>query len=138
MFENKWFLFLALFFALILILILGSSMSRTLTPTPESNSFWETSPEGGNNFNDLWGEADFSIGAGIEESGSDLPNSLTPEEEIAMGEKLTHFMSLDDVENLTDEELMRLNEELNKLTLDEIKRMSIGEFIAMIRRIKNE
>ncbi len=51
---------------------------------------------------------------------------------------MMQFMSLDEVQNLTNEEWFALEEELNNITLDEMKRMSIGDFIGILRRVKNQ
>ncbi len=64
--------------------------------------------------------------------------SLTLDEQTKISNTMTQFMSLDEVQNLTNEEWLILEEELGNITLNEMKRMSIGDFVGILRRVKNQ
>jgi hypothetical protein len=91
-----------------------------------------------NNFDNL----DFNIDDNDEfrrerEEREEKENSITLEEELIIGERLNEFMSLDEVKNLSDEEWLRLEKKIQEINLEDLKKMSIRDFVNLLRVIKN-
>ncbi len=114
------------------IVFIFTSMSETLNNFPEKSEFSDIINLSGNDFSDF--SSDFNSGFELIE---EKENSITLEEELIIGEKLSEFMSSDEVKNLNDEERMKLEEKIKEIDLDGLKKMSIKDFIDILRIIKN-
>ncbi len=126
------------------IFLIVSSMSNTLTWTPqeqESSALLEfeeviiIEDEGYEKDKDIDSE-DESNNREIEVSEEKI-KLPTLEEEMAISNVIMEFMSLNEVKNLTDEEWVALEKELSDISLEQMKTMSIGDFIRILRNIKN-
>ncbi len=118
-------------FLIISLYLISSSLIGTLTETSR-----EQEPLVLFELEEMSFESDSDIEENDVEQTIDI-ELLTPEEEVIIGNKMTEFMALDEVKNLTTEEWLALDKELSNLTLNEIKRMSINELIEILRRVKN-
>ncbi len=121
-----------------------SSISKTLTWTSEEQEpsvFFEfeevTTLNGEEDKEDIAFEDKLDNEENEFESPREI-ESLTLEEQTKISNTMAQFMSLDEVKNLTNEEWLALEEELGDVTLDEIKRMSVGDFVEILRRVKNQ
>ena len=62
--------------------------------------------------------------------------NITVEEELAIAEKLASFMSLNRVKELSTEEWILLEKKLAEINLEELKKMTMVNFIEILEDVK--
>jgi hypothetical protein len=123
----------------VLVVIIFTSMSKTLDHSSIREDMADNSElEEINIFDEkIFGEEFiFENSLEPERSAGESLGKLTFEEEMTIAEKLASFMALDQVKELTTEEWIQLEEEMKEIGLEELKKMTLGDFIQILRNVK--